>query len=65
MTYDYDQYYGGYAPTYQVGSNKGLATSQAPNHSHPFSGVTSGGYDTDKPSFAGVQYVITIGFVAP
>lgn len=32
------------------------------NHSHPFSGQTGEGYDT-KPSYAGVQYVITTGVV--
>jgi hypothetical protein len=64
MTPDYEQYYGSYAPTFQVGTNKNLQTSQAPNHSHPFSGQTSGGYDLDRPSFAGVQYVITTGIVA-
>lgn len=46
-----------------VGFNAGISTNQAPNHSHPFSGQTSGSYDTDKPSFAGVQYVITTGVV--
>lgn len=61
MTPDYEQYYGSYAPTYQVGTNKNLNTNQVANHSHSFSGQTSGGYDLDKPSFAGVQYIITAG----
>lgn len=39
-------------------------TSGVGDHNHSFSGQTSGGYDQDKPSFAGVQFVITTGIVA-
>jgi hypothetical protein len=48
------------------GTNSGGAHShsvsvgQASGHQHSFSGQTGGGYD-DKPSYAGVQYVITTG----
>jgi microcystin-dependent protein len=37
------------------------SVSSAPNHNHSVGGSTSGGYDQDKPSFAGIQYVITTG----
>jgi microcystin-dependent protein len=40
--------------------NHSVSVGQAPNHQHSFSGSTTGGYD-DKPSFAGVNYVITTG----
>jgi Phage Tail Collar Domain/Phage tail fibre repeat len=61
---EYEEYYGSYSPTFQRGRQAGANTSQAPNHSHSVSGSTTGGYDSDKPSFAGVQYVITTGIVA-
>jgi len=61
MTPDYDQYYGAYAPTFQVSSMKSLNTNSVPDHSHPFSGQTSGGYGIDQPSWAGIQYAITTG----
>jgi len=61
MTPDYDQYYGAYAPTFQVSSMKSMSTGSVGDHNHPFSGQTSGGYGIDQPSFATVQYVITTG----
>lgn len=36
-------------------------TNDAPDHTHPFSAPTTGGYGLDGPSFAGVQYAITTG----
>jgi microcystin-dependent protein len=57
----YEEYYGSYAPTFQRSQQAQQNTNQAGQHQHSVSGVTSGGYDADKPSFAGVQYAITTG----
>ena len=37
------------------------SVSGAPAHNHSFGGSSSGGYDLDRPSFAGIQFVITTG----
>lgn len=37
------------------------ATDDSGDHTHWVSGDTSGGYDTNKPSFAGVNYIIATG----
>jgi len=37
------------------------AASNVGDHSHPFSGSTTGGYGIDQPSFAGIRYVVTTG----
>lgn len=60
--------------TYAVGGGTGVTntvpdhthpvsggTDTAPNHTHGVSGDTSGGFDTDRCSFAGINYVITTG----
>jgi microcystin-dependent protein len=51
---------GTYGQTSPAGAHTHSLAS-APNHSHTLSGQTTGGYDSDKPSFAGVQYAITTG----
>jgi microcystin-dependent protein len=61
MTPDYEQYYGSFAPTFLVATMKQVNTNTVPDHNHPFSGSTTGGYGIDQPSYAGVSYVITTG----
>jgi microcystin-dependent protein len=43
------------------GGAHGHSLSSAPDHQHSLNALTSGGYDLDKPSFAGIQYAITTG----
>jgi len=50
--------------TYGTGSagshSHGVSVQNAAAHNHSYGGSTDGGYD-DKPSFAGVNYVVTTG----
>jgi microcystin-dependent protein len=39
----------------------GISTDSQGSHSHTLSGPTSGGYDVDKPSYAGIYYIIATG----
>lgn len=63
MAYDYGQYYGGYDPPFPVyKASSATSGASSPNtHGHGLQGQTSGGYDLDRPSFAGVTFIITTG----
>ena len=51
---------GTYGQTSPAGGH-GHSLGSANDHQHSLNAQTTGGYDTDKPSYAGVQYAITTG----